>query len=450
MRRVVLATWRRLNGPQQAVAGALLAVVALLGIVEAASWAENSLSRPRYEVVWETELPASDRAYATVTKDGQYGVVLHTSPLKRAYKLSARGQIEWQLEFAPTKRFNPLSGIYNESLEIWGVIPAVGGGVMAHGNARRVFSSPPGLPNIENNAYVASIASDGALQWQKEIRPTGRQSASSLGFAQAVPVATGGLFFGDATGIPPRSNADDSKTATLRIAWWMQLAADGRVVAEHFDLEAERTGFNSGLRAPVWANDTLYALRGGQRTLDLTTRKMAPYGTDAFESIVAVDPASGAVKAQADLPYSCTRIVHISTGMVLSCYDQKLDPAVANVLAVWLDRDFKITANPMVWDRGNPRQGLAGRLVSEGTTLVHSAGSPRSTVGGQQVRVGLLNQSGEVVVWRRFHRLFWHSQVWGLIRGLEADTLLLVRTEYARYDLPLDGRTVVTLLRFLP
>jgi len=447
--RSVSTVWAGLTPVQRALVAAVVGIAAILGGLKATSWAENSLGRPRYEVVWETELPASDRAYATATTDGRYVVVLQTTTLKRLYKLSASGQIEWQLEWA-TKTFNPAEGIYTEALEISGLIPTAGGGVMVHGDVKRVLF-PPGIANLKHAAYVASISSDGALQWRREIQPTGRESVTSIGFSDAVPLGDGGLFFGNAAGEPSFPLTNQDKQPPLQTAWWIQLSAEGKTVAEHFDLEGERAGLDTSLRTPVWENGVLYALRGGHRAADLTTRKRLPYGTDAFETIVNVDPASGAVRVRADLPYTCIDLHPTPTGMFLHCYDRKLDLAVASVLAVWIDRDFRTVAAPVVWDRANPREGLGGRFTPEGVALAHGVGSRgAAAVGGQQVRIGLLNQSGQVIVWRRFYRLLSHSQAWALIRGLDTDALLLVRTEYARYDLPLKGRTLVTLLRFVP
>jgi len=458
--RSVSTVWAGLTPVQRALVAAVVGIAAILGGLKATSWAENSLGRPRYEVVWETELPEADRAYATVTSDGQYVVVLHREWIKRAYKLSPDGGTVWALEFAPkqssTRQVDigprgsePSGRIYNESLGVWGVIATADGGAMTYGGINRVFNRPT-VPDSESTGYVASIGNDGKLRWQGEIRPSrGWRIGPISGLSQAVPYGTGGLFFSQASRARESSAGAPDDKPNFAIAWWLQLDADGKVVAEHFDLEAERAGYTTSFRAPVRLEGTLYLLRGSRRVVDLATRKELPFG-EPNETIVELNPASGATKPLAELPYTCTRLVPIATGFVLSCYDSKFDLAVANGLAVWLDTGFRVIASPMVRERANPRRGIGGGfIVPEGDTQFHSAGSLGSAIGGRQVRVGLLDQSGEIVVQRRFLRFVWHAQAWRLIRGLEADTLLLVRTEYARYDLPINGRTVVTLLRFV-
>jgi hypothetical protein len=336
--RSVATAWARLSRVQRTVVAAVVGVAAILGGVKATTWAENSLGRPRYEVVWETELPEADRAYATVTSDGQYVVVLHRDWIKRAYKLSPDGRIAWGLEFAPksslwqveigSRRGEQSETIYNENLGIWGVIPTADGGAMAYGGINRVFNRST-VPNSESTGYVASIGSDGKLRWQGEIRPSsGWRTGTSFGLSPAVPYAAGGLFFSQARRARESSAAGVDDKPNFTIAWWLQLDPDGKVVGEHFDLNAEQAGYETSLRAPVWVEGRLYLLRGSRQVVDLATRRKLPFG-ESNETIVELNPASGAIEVRAELPYTCTRLVPIPNGSVLSCYDRKFDLAVA-------------------------------------------------------------------------------------------------------------------------
>jgi len=240
------AAWGRLSRKvQRAAFAAVLAVLAIWGGLKATSWAENSLGRPRYEVVWEAELPQAERAYVTLTSDRQYIVLLHTTPLKRAYKLSPRGEIVWSLDFAKQPRTGT-GGVYNEMLGLWGVIPTSDGGAMTYGGLHRVFLNPE--HKIDYSSYVARIAGDGTLSWQKEFLPgSGWQMGTSFGLSPAVPYASGGLFFSRARRAREPSAGRDNRLPNFDVAWWLQLDADGKVVAEHFDLEAERAGYSTSV-----------------------------------------------------------------------------------------------------------------------------------------------------------------------------------------------------------